>query len=85
MPILRPDVIKLDLRLVQARPTLEIAAIMNAVAAESERTGALVVAEGSETERHRVTVVALGATLGQGWLFGYPAELPASHTARPTR
>jgi predicted signal transduction protein with EAL and GGDEF domain len=50
MPVLRPDVIKLDLRLVQEQPTPEIAAIAGAVGAQAERTGATVVAEGIETQ-----------------------------------
>ena len=40
MPLLRPDVVKLDLRLVQERPGPEVAEIMNAVNAYAERTGA---------------------------------------------
>lgn len=75
MPFLRPDVIKLDLRLVQGRPTLEVAKTVNAVRAESERTGAAVLAEGIETDEHRHVALALGATLGQGYLFGRPGEL----------
>lgn len=38
MPLLRPDVIKLDLRLIQAQPTPQIAAIAGAVGAQAERT-----------------------------------------------
>jgi EAL domain-containing protein (putative c-di-GMP-specific phosphodiesterase class I) len=76
LPLLRPDVIKLDLRLVQARPDGDIAAIVNAVSAESERAGTVVLAEGIETSEHRQTALALGATLGQGWLFGRPGPIP---------
>ncbi|RBY83223.1 EAL domain-containing protein [Blastococcus sp. TF02A-30] len=76
MPLLRPDVVKLDLRLVQERPGPEIAQIMNAVNAYAESTGALVLAEGIETEAHLATARALGAELGQGWLFGRPAAGP---------
>ncbi len=78
LPLLQPDVIKLDLRLVQEQPSSEVAAIMNAVNAERERSGALILAEGIETEAHRATALALGATLGQGWLFGRPEELPTT-------
>ncbi len=78
MPLLRPDVIKLDLRLVQERPGPAIAEIMNAVNACAERTGALVLAEGIETEQHLVVAQALGARLGQGWYFGRPTPGPAS-------
>jgi PAS domain S-box-containing protein len=72
MPLLRPDVVKLDLRLVQDRPGPAIAEIMNAVNAYAESTGALVLAEGIEDAGHLMTARALGATLGQGWLFGRP-------------
>ena len=72
LPLLSPDVVKLDLRLVQERPGPAIAEIMNAVNAHAERTGAVVLAEGIETEAHLATARALGATLGQGWLFGRP-------------
>ena len=76
MPLLRPDVIKLDLSLVQERPTPAVAEIMNAVNAYAERTGAVLLAEGIETERHLTSARALGATLGQGWLFGRPTATP---------
>jgi EAL domain-containing protein (putative c-di-GMP-specific phosphodiesterase class I) len=77
MPLLRPDVIKLDLRLVQDHPTPEIAAIAGAVGAQAERTGATVLAEGIETEAQAQYARALGATLGQGFLFGRPSPQPA--------
>ncbi|MGY1689814.1 EAL domain-containing protein [Geodermatophilus sp. SYSU D01105] len=72
MPLLRPDVVKLDLRLVQERPSPQIAEIMNAVNAHAERTGAVVLAEGIEDADQLAMARALGATLGQGWLFGRP-------------
>ena len=72
MPLLRPDVVKLDLRLVQERPGPAIAEIMNAVNAYAESSGALVLAEGIEDAAHLQMARALGATLGQGWLFGRP-------------
>ena len=43
--------------------------------------GAAVVAERIETEVEAEALLAVGATYGQGWLFGRPAALP---TARPT-
>ncbi|NEM08933.1 diguanylate cyclase domain-containing protein [Geodermatophilus normandii] len=72
LPLLCPDVVKLDLRLVQDRPGPAIAEIMNAVNAYAERSGAVVLAEGIETEEHLAYARGLGATLGQGWLFGRP-------------
>jgi EAL domain-containing protein (putative c-di-GMP-specific phosphodiesterase class I) len=77
LPLLQPDVIKLDMALIRERPDQDAARVMSAVAAHAERTGAVVLAEGIETEEHRVTALALGATYGQGWLFGRPAaEVP---------
>jgi EAL domain-containing protein (putative c-di-GMP-specific phosphodiesterase class I) len=40
----------------------------------AHRLGALVVAEGVETEQVAEEVTRLGADLGQGWLFGRPAS-----------
>ena len=82
LPLLAPDVVKLDLRLVQERPGPAIAEIMNAVNADAERTGAVVLAEGIETEEHLVMARALGATLGQGWLFGRPGPGAAPGRSR---
>ncbi|WP_432540615.1 diguanylate cyclase domain-containing protein [Kineococcus sp. SYSU DK002] len=76
MPLLRPDVVKLDLRLVQGRPGAAVAQIMNAVNAYAQSSGAVVLAEGIEDEGHLRTARALGAQLGQGWFFGRPAAPP---------
>jgi EAL domain-containing protein (putative c-di-GMP-specific phosphodiesterase class I) len=84
MPFVRPDVIKLDLRLVQENPTPAIAAIVHAVNAEAERSGAVLLAEGIETEEQRDVARALGARYGQGWLFGRPGALPETPAASST-
>jgi EAL domain-containing protein (putative c-di-GMP-specific phosphodiesterase class I) len=52
MPFVRPDVVKVNLRLVQGRTGAEVARIVNAVRAHAERTGARILAEGVETRRH---------------------------------
>jgi len=80
MPFLLPDVIKLDLELVQGIPTRATAEVMHAVNAHAERSGAWVLAEGIETESHLTAARAFGATLGQGWMFGRPAPMPVSTT-----
>jgi EAL domain-containing protein (putative c-di-GMP-specific phosphodiesterase class I) len=82
LPFLAPDVIKLDITLVTQRPNSDQAAIMAAVMAHSERTGAVILAEGVETQAHLDQALALGATLGQGWLFGRPAPLVKAATPR---
>ena len=75
MPLLRPDVIKLDMQLVQSRPDAAIAQIMNAVNAYAEQSGCLLLAEGIETRRHLAIATSLGAQVGQGWLFGKPSPV----------
>ena len=82
LALLRPDVIKLDLRLIQQQPSEQIAAVVNAVLAEAERTGAHVLAEGIETEQHLQTARAFGATLGQGWYFARPGALRLPEASR---
>jgi EAL domain-containing protein (putative c-di-GMP-specific phosphodiesterase class I) len=84
MPLVHPDVIKLDMKLVQERPTPQSARVIAAVRSKAERTGAAILAEGIETEVHRETAVALGANLGQGWYFGKPGSLPRKSGAPET-
>ena len=71
-----------EARIVQDRPSTDQAAIVSAVAAERERTGASILAEGIENDSHLAVARTLGATLGQGWLWGRPGPLP-SRTGRP--
>jgi EAL domain-containing protein (putative c-di-GMP-specific phosphodiesterase class I) len=73
MPFFCPDIIKLDRRLVQGNRTSEAAAIAREVHAEAQFSGATVVAEGIETPEQARHARALGATLGQGFLFGRPS------------
>lgn len=77
LPLLRPDVIKLDLRVIQGRPTGEVAEIMSAVNAEAERSGTTVLAEGIEKQEHIDIALSMGARLGQGWMLGRPEPLHA--------
>jgi EAL domain-containing protein (putative c-di-GMP-specific phosphodiesterase class I) len=84
MPFLDPDVVKLDLRLIQDTPTEDLAEVVNAVNAEAERSNLTILSEGIETEEHKRTSLAFGATLGQGWLFGKPGPLP-DPLPEPTR
>jgi EAL domain-containing protein (putative c-di-GMP-specific phosphodiesterase class I) len=78
MPFVRPDVVKLDLRLVQQRTRVEHARVVAAVLAYAEETGAVVLAEGIETPEHLEVALTLGATLGQGWHLGHPAATVAA-------
>lgn len=84
MALVRPDVIKLDRALVQGRSAEWAQAfVVNAVLTEAGRTGAAVLAEGIETAEHLGTARAMGARLGQGWLFGRPGPLPAAVERAP--
>ena len=87
MSLLYPDVIKLDLRRLQARSPEDVARIVGAVGAESERRQAIVLAEGIDSEQQMAAARAFGAQLGQGFLLGEPAPLPASmpEAGRPLR
>jgi len=75
MPLVHPDVIKLDLSLIQGSPDIAVARTINGVLAEVERTGAIVLAEGVETSAHAEMALAMGATMGQGWRYGRPRPL----------
>ncbi len=77
MPVLYPDVIKLDLRLLRDRDPEDVARIVTAVGAEAEKRLATVLAEGIDSEEQLATARAAGATLGQGYWLGEPAPLPA--------
>jgi EAL domain-containing protein (putative c-di-GMP-specific phosphodiesterase class I) len=74
----RPDVVKLGKALVQGLPDDGARTVLRAVTDLAHRLGAVVVAEGVETERLADEVTALGADLAQGWLFGRPVrpEMP---------
>ena len=70
----RPDVVKLDKALVQELPDPGARTVVRATVDLAHRLGAVVVAEGVETERLADEVTDLGADLGQGWLFGRPVR-----------
>jgi hypothetical protein len=76
LPVIRPDVIKLDLKVTQSTPSREAMRVLHFVYEEVERTGATILAEGVETKRHDEVVRALGAPLAQGWLYGKPTDDP---------
>jgi EAL domain-containing protein (putative c-di-GMP-specific phosphodiesterase class I) len=76
MPLLYPDVIKLDLRLLRERALADVARVVTAVAAEAERRHATVLAEGIDSDAQLEMARAAGATLGQGFMLGAPAPLP---------
>jgi EAL domain-containing protein (putative c-di-GMP-specific phosphodiesterase class I) len=70
----RPEVVKLEKSLVQELPDDGVRTVLKAVTELAHSLGAVVVAEGVETERLADEVTAIGADLGQGWLFGRPVR-----------
>lgn len=75
MALVRPDVVKLDLSITQAHDDPRVSDVVAAVNAHVEESGAALLAEGIETDEHLAAALAMGATLGQGYLLGRPASL----------
>ena len=84
LPLLRPDVVKLDRSLLRARPTVETGQVLGAVLATTEASGAVVLCEGIEDEADVALAAGLGAAYGQGWHLGRPGPL-SGRRARPGR
>lgn len=84
LPFVHPDVVKLDMGLLQAPDDPKTAQVVAAVYAYAEASGATVLAEGIETTRHLAAARTMGATVGQGWHFGRPAPLPARPSLSPS-
>jgi EAL domain-containing protein (putative c-di-GMP-specific phosphodiesterase class I) len=75
LPIVAPAVIKIDRQVTQAGPTPTTARVFDVVGEEAERTGAIVLCEGIETDVDLAAARSLGAGLGQGYHFGRPGPL----------
>jgi EAL domain-containing protein (putative c-di-GMP-specific phosphodiesterase class I) len=82
LPFIRPDVVKLDMSLVQAPLTAAGRAIAAAVRTYAQESGAQILAEGIETAGHEHRADLFGATLGQGWKYGRPEPLSKSAAVR---
>ncbi len=83
LTVVRPEVVKVDLRRLARRPADEVAALAGSVGAHTARTGALVLVESVEDEDDRRSALALGADLVQGWGVAHPVrpeDLPATGT-----
>lgn len=81
LPLLDPDVVKLDVARIQGHAPSQRARLAAAVASYAERTGGQVLAEWIETDADLTAAQALGARFGSGRLFsadGAPAS-PVPH------
>ncbi|ONG47061.1 hypothetical protein BKE38_24485 [Pseudoroseomonas deserti] len=79
--LLKPDLVKLDGRFMEATSGGQRGESYNFAAALVElarATGAAVVVERIETEADADTARSFGARYGQGWLFGRPGTLPGN-------
>lgn len=84
LPLVAPDVIKLDRRLIQNDLDADAIRALLACGAQAQSGGARILAEGIETDAHRTNGLALGAQFGQGYLFGAPEPgIPDVQPAAP--
>jgi hypothetical protein len=75
--LLEPEIVKIDRSVVhrRARDADRTLAVISAYAA---RSGAIILADGVDTEGHRRFALSIGAHLGQGGLFGSVTAQPPS-------
>jgi EAL domain-containing protein (putative c-di-GMP-specific phosphodiesterase class I) len=83
LDVLAADIVKLDMSMIQNSPARDRATILTGVLAHQERTGAVITAEGVETDEHLEQALAVGATLAQGYRFGHAAATVNRHRCRP--
>ncbi|PRY15348.1 EAL domain-containing protein [Kineococcus rhizosphaerae] len=91
LPVLEPDVVKLDLRALARRTRDEVAGFAALVGAYAAATGALVLAEAVESADDLERAQSFGADLLQGWDVaptgplpsGAPEALPRPDAPRP--
>jgi EAL domain-containing protein (putative c-di-GMP-specific phosphodiesterase class I) len=81
LDIIDPDIVKLDMTMIQNCAQRDRANTLTGVLAHQERTGALIIAEGVETDEDLEQALAMGADLAQGYRFGQAAPLGRRHRA----
>ncbi len=81
---LAPEIIKLDVGLTRCIDTSPPrSALATALVSFAAATGAVIVAEGVETEAELDTLRRLGVGYGQGYLLGRPGPLPTAAAGSP--
>jgi EAL domain-containing protein (putative c-di-GMP-specific phosphodiesterase class I)/DICT domain-containing protein len=83
LPVIAPEVIKLDRGVIAGGPSRESSRILRASRAQIDRHAGILLAEGIEDPDHAQQAIAFGAALGQGFLLGRPAPSPARSSAPP--
>jgi hypothetical protein len=84
LPILKPDVIKLDMSLLHGADRSAAASTIAAIHDYVEEHGAVVLAEGVESDEHEELARVFGAQFAQGYRYGRPGALPDSVPAPRT-
>ena len=74
--VLQPDVVKLDMSLLHQPFDARAARVSTTVREYCDRTGALMVCEGVESQAHESRARELGADLEQGFLYARPGPRP---------
>jgi len=76
IPLIQPDILKVDRELVRhIESDCFKQGVFKSLVDLGHRIGALIVAEGVETEAEAITVLELGADLLQGYLLSHPQPL----------
>jgi EAL domain-containing protein (putative c-di-GMP-specific phosphodiesterase class I) len=79
---LKPDVIKIDRFLIRnIEEEYHKQQVVNSLASLARGIGALVVAEGVETQDESLTLLDMGVNIHQGYLYAEPAVYPAAALA----
>jgi EAL domain-containing protein (putative c-di-GMP-specific phosphodiesterase class I) len=76
LPVMRPDVVKVNLPAVSESPDQQSAEIETSVRAYAEATGATILAKRIENTENILRARAFGAKFGQGWRYGPGEALP---------
>ena len=76
LPLLRPDLLEVDLRTLEKQPDWQRAQTINAITAYAEELPSLVLAVGVECEADLLLARSIGATLGQGEAAANGSSLP---------
>ncbi|MGA9874044.1 MAG: DICT sensory domain-containing protein [Rhodococcus sp. (in: high G+C Gram-positive bacteria)] len=87
LPLIEPDIIVLAPELAGSTPDCAAARTLHVLAAQAERTGAVIVARGVDSEMHRVRALSFGAKFGIGELYppiAGPNDACASLNTGPT-
>ncbi|WP_188488887.1 EAL domain-containing protein [Williamsia phyllosphaerae] len=83
LPLVLPDVVKLDRRILADPLSPEFNETVSAVVDYASATGASILAEGIENAEDLGVTRTVGATLGQGYLLGRPGPAPTGPVGPP--